>query len=83
LDKALKIEPENTVLLFTKGAILEELKKPEDALRVYNEILDSHPNDKSALRDKAHILEDLGRYSEALAVYEEYLYGISEGKKPT
>ena len=48
LDQVLKLEPRHFEALFTKGAILEEMKRPKEAMAAYEEALSIWPGMKPA-----------------------------------
>ena len=48
LDRVLELEPRHFEALFMKGAILEELKRPKDAMAAYEEALSVWPGMKPA-----------------------------------
>lgn len=60
------------LVLDIKGNILmEEAKRPEEALEAFDEALKLNPEDKTSLMYKAYILNDLHRYNESIEVYEK------------
>ena len=66
-DKALEITPEDTDILEYKASLLaDELGRPREALKVYNQLLRMDSRDDMALNDKARILNKLSRYHDAL-----------------
>ncbi len=59
--------------LFQEARERIAVKDFEGALSVYEEILDSYPDDLDALLGKARVLSWMGRYEEARAVYRDAL----------
>jgi Tetratricopeptide repeat len=54
------------VALSRKGLLLQELKRYDEALATYDEMLDSTPDDPWTWHNKSLLLLDLGRFDEAL-----------------
>lgn len=61
-DKKLEIN-----VLLNEGTLLFSEKKYEEALEIFNKVLEINPNDDEALSRKGLTLEFLGRYDEALS----------------
>ena len=72
--------PDNVINNMTLGRIYTSLRKYEDALRVYGEVLVDAPDNQRTRYFRGIVLARLGRYSQALKEYETYL-GFKEVPK--
>jgi len=72
-EKALKINPEDALVLSTKGAALGMLDRHEEALEAFDKALKIHPEDEFIPSLKGLALENLGRYEAALEALEKAL----------
>lgn len=76
LDRCLYIRaryPGNVVNNMTLGRVYTALKRPNDALRIYDEILAAYPENQRSWYHKGVVYTELGRYPEAQAALETYL----------
>lgn len=81
LDRGLKLQPKNAMLLSEKGAAYQQAKQPAAALAIYEAGLNTDglldmPSDRDRarlLRGRGYSLGELGRLDEALTAYEESL----------
>ncbi|MDA1312468.1 MAG: tetratricopeptide repeat protein [Acidobacteria bacterium] len=79
-DETLKLDPNNATALFRKGLALEELGRNEEAIAVYDEVVERFGKaEEPALREQAaralfkkgFRLGEFGRHEEEIAVYDE------------
>lgn len=73
LDKALRIDPRNEVLLECKGLSLSYLGKFEEALGVCDEMLKLDPENVVALGNKGTLLKNTGQYYDAIHIFDRVL----------
>jgi tetratricopeptide (TPR) repeat protein len=81
-DRALNLtSPDNIqdrmLVLDIKGVILEEAKRPEEALQVFDEALKLYPGDRTSLMYRASVLKDLHRYNESAEAYQKAIDLVS------
>jgi len=67
-DKALAVEPTNTLALSNKGTTLVYLHKYNEAISLFNKVLAVDPNNAYALALKGISLASLHRYAEAISL---------------
>ena len=66
--KAIQLDPQNTIIMFQMATLLSErLDRAEEALEVFNEILDIKPVYSAARIDRALLLAHAGRHKYACA----------------
>lgn len=70
-NKALKIDPENPLILNNKGHALIKLNKFDEALNTLNKALKIIPNYLPFLHNKGYAFEEMGNYDEALKYYDK------------
>lgn len=73
IDKALEIDPSDSVALRNKGMILVNLGKYEQALSHINKALEIEPNNTELLLSKGLVLEILDKHNEATNYYGKAL----------
>jgi predicted Zn-dependent protease len=61
---------------FLKARITQEQGKDQDALKVFDQILASHPNDPHLIASRAFALQRLGREEESAASRLEAKYAV-------
>lgn len=79
--EALKLRPEDPVLLCSKGATLHILGRRDEALTYVELALQRDPNKVEALLNKAVILDSEDRHKEALECVEKALAAHPKGRK--
>lgn len=72
-DRILILEPENTVALLNKGAILQNTERASQALCCYDQVLEILPDNFDALLNKGSTLHAEGRYDDAILCYDRIL----------
>ena len=72
-DKALTIDPDNTIAMNDKGLALDESGNPEEALMWYDKALAVDGNYTIAINNKGNALKDLGKPEEALMWFDKVL----------
>jgi serine/threonine protein kinase len=72
-NKALEIDPRDTIAWINKGASLDKLGQFDEALTCYNKALEIDPRNTVGLMNKGRSLHSLGRYDEALTCYNKAL----------
>ena len=65
-DKAIAIDPNDTLALTNKGNVLSNLGKYQDAIALYDKALATDLNFTGALTNKGNVLNDLGKYTKML-----------------
>ena len=73
--KALEIEPDNLRVRLALGEVLQQSKRPEEALAEAEAVLQADASNRFALDLKGRCLRDLKRYDEADAVADALLAG--------
>jgi tetratricopeptide (TPR) repeat protein len=64
-DQALKIEPNNTSALDSKGVALGNMREYNESITYFDQVLKIEPNNTDGLNNKAAALIKLGKYDEA------------------
>ncbi|MEQ8190762.1 MAG: tetratricopeptide repeat protein [Candidatus Eremiobacterota bacterium] len=72
-DEALEIDPNDTIAITKKAAILYGKGDFQEALKYYNKALDIDPDDYHALLGKVSLLSDLNRSDEAIFFCNRFL----------
>ncbi len=72
-EKAQNINDSEIIVKFFKAIALTELKRYQEALEEYNNIIEIEPDFLPAWQNKGYILRELERYGEAIEAYDEYL----------
>jgi tetratricopeptide (TPR) repeat protein len=73
-DKALSIDPNDTLALGNKGIALSDLGQYDQAIQLFDKVLSIDPNDVDTIYNKAYVLGiGLNNYDEALKLLEENL----------
>jgi tetratricopeptide (TPR) repeat protein len=70
IDRALDINPDNSLGWNQRGLALQRLKRFDDALASYDRALSLWQDDAEALCNRGAVLYDLARFDEALASYD-------------
>jgi tetratricopeptide (TPR) repeat protein len=65
-NQALKIDPNDKLVLKKKGNSLYNSGKHSEAIECYNQAIKIDPNYCDAINNKGNILDNLGKYSEAI-----------------
>lgn len=73
LDEKIESKPDDHLLLTTKGKILHELSRFEEALKTMNKALLINPEYEEALSFKIYCLEELEEYEQALHTTNELI----------
>jgi len=81
-EKLLATDPENIHLLFGKGLILTKLKRYDEALAIFDRVIQKDPVYKKVWVAKAETLAAMGRFEEAAKHYRNALIA-AEGRDPT
>ena len=71
--KILEKDSKNIDYLKSKGAVLRDLGKKEEAIECYDKALNLDPNNIDCLKSKGAILRDLGKKEEAIEYYDKVL----------
>ncbi len=71
LDEALKITPENRIVLMNKGFLLEKMKRYGESVACYDKVLKLNSDDKIAWNAKGHNLEKLHKHKGAIFCFEK------------
>lgn len=69
VDRGLKSNPDNSVLLIAVGLLHEISGRYQEALEYYNKALATDPDNANGLFHKGHVLEFLGQVQESNAAY--------------
>ncbi len=73
-ERAYQVDPSFTAARLHKGVLLSrEFGRHDEALTIFDAILDEEPDNGVALLNRAMALQDNGRFPEALADLERYL----------
>jgi len=73
VNRALALDPGCFEALMQHGLLLNELRRPAEALASYDAALALRPDSTHALYNRATVLQSLGRHAEALTSYERLL----------
>lgn len=73
LDSYLTKKPNDSYAMYYKGLILEEMKKPIDAIKQYKTLISKDSNFAPAYYSLAVALDNSEKYSEAVANYEKFI----------
>ena len=71
LDKLLEIEPTNGVWLTMKAANLVEINEHQQALEIFESIIEKFPSHPQVYMSYGHALRAVGRAEESIAAYEK------------
>ena len=72
-DTILSVDKNNTDAMISKGDVLDELEKPEEALVWYDKALALDGNNTDAMISKGDVLDELEKPEEALVWYDKAL----------
>jgi tetratricopeptide (TPR) repeat protein len=72
-DKALKIDPNNTVILLNKAIALDAQGNHDAAIQTFDKALKIDPNNPDLLAEKGFTLRNMGNYSGALTYFDKAL----------
>ncbi len=81
LDRQLEKAPGDSYLLLTRGQLLKQLDRTEDALADFDQVLRQNPDDLDALMLKAELLRLSDRPGEALQLLRPYLKSQSDNRQ--
>jgi len=70
-DKAIEIDPNNSVVWNNKGLALYFLGKYDEAIKCYDKAIEIDPNDADVWNNKGDSLDSLGKYEEAITSYDK------------
>ena len=70
-DRALRLNQNDTYVLFNKATALSYLERPDDAIACLEKIIKIQPDDVQAIGQKGKQLEITGRHEEALLCYDK------------
>ena len=73
LNKLLNKNPNDEYGIYYKGLCLDELKKPQEAIKQYKLLISKNPNFASAYYSLAVNLDNNENYKEAISNYEKFL----------
>ena len=65
------MQPKNTKILINKGIVLTELKKTDESMNLYSEIIQIDSNCYSAYNNKGVIMFNQKKYEECLELFEK------------
>lgn len=68
-DKALQVDQTNATVFYNQGLILQDLKRPYEAIKSYDQAIELNPDFAQAYNNRGNALQDLGRLEEALISY--------------
>ena len=74
-------DPNNVTLLFGKGILLSKMKLYNDAIAVFDEVIQKQPNHKRVWVAKADALHALGKHEQAAAHYRKAVVA-AQGRDP-
>ena len=69
-NKAIELDPNDTVVWNNKGIILDKLGRHEEAIMCYDKAIELDPNSAEAWNNKGNTLLTLGKYEEGMKCYE-------------
>lgn len=72
-NKILAQNPDDEYSMYYKGLCLDELKKPQDAIKQYRLLISKKPQFSSAYYSLAVDLDNSEKYDEAVSYYEKFL----------
>mgnify|MGYP001573995933 CR=1 FL=1 len=74
-SNASECAPKEGFYLFDKAKILDKMGRYDEAIKVYDKIIELGPNQNTqeAWYQKAGVFDKLGKYEEAIQVYDKYL----------
>jgi tetratricopeptide (TPR) repeat protein len=67
-DRALELNPDDSIVLNNKGLELDKLGRCEEALQAYDRALELNPDYYDAWHNKGVALHKLGQYEEAAQI---------------
>ena len=70
-EKAIELEPDDAVVWFNRGVILDDLGKYEEAIKSYDRAVELKPDYVTALNNKGVALYRLGKNDEAIKSYDK------------
>ena len=73
LNKYLTQKPDDEYALYYKGLNFDELKKPQEAMKQYKQLISKSPNFAAAYYSLALAYDNSENYSEAVKNYEQFL----------
>lgn len=73
LDKYLSKKPDDEYAMYYKGLNLDELKKPQEAIKQYRALISKSPDFAVAYYSLAVALDGSEKYQEAISNYEKFL----------
>lgn len=73
LNKILAANSTDEYAMYYKGLCLDELKKPQEAIKQYKQLISKNPNFDSAYYSLAVDLDNLENYKEAVINYEKFV----------
>ena len=81
MRKALSLDPLSVPVLSTLGTLLLFNEQYEDALSVYDEVLNLEPSFRSVIQYKGIALYCQGQYDKAVTTLQEYHYRVNHPQK--
>jgi len=79
--KALEVDPSHRDALLNIGAIAHRFRDYATCQKVYQKVLDRHPDDITALRGLAYAVYGSGKAKEAIALFEKVVKKAPEDKR--
>ncbi len=70
-EKAIEINPQNSMAWNNKGNALTNLNKSDEAIKAYDKTIEINPHKSIAWNNKGLILTFLGEYNEAIKAYDK------------
>jgi tetratricopeptide (TPR) repeat protein len=70
LGRSLQIEPQQPMALFNRAMAFQKLKRFEEALANYNQVITLEPNRSEAYNNRGNVLRKLNRLEDALVDYD-------------
>jgi len=71
--KALELNPKDALLWFEKGAVLNKLDKPNEALKAFDKSIEINPESTNSWYEKGLILKELGNEADAMNCFRKVL----------
>jgi exonuclease VII small subunit len=69
-ERVLALQPDNAMVHYNRGVVLQKLKRPEDALASYDRAITIHPACAEAYNNRGNVLKSFHQLEDALASYD-------------
>ena len=70
-NKAIEINPQNSIDWYSKGRTLYKLNKYDEAIKAYEKAIELNPQDSKSWNNKGIALYNLNKYDEAIKAYDK------------